>query len=258
MAGIACLPLFHALHGRRVVVIGEGAAGEARRRLVARAGAIACSEAEAHHAALAFVALGDAREAAAAALRMRRRGLLVNVADRPDLCDFTVPSILDRDPVLIAIGSAGVSAGLVKHLRLRLETILPQSLGTLARRLFAARGAMRERWTDASDRRRALDAGLREGGMLDPLRGDAAERVQEWIERNESIAAPAHHSFTLASDDPDDLTLRQARLLGEADTILHDPAVPATILARARADAARHLLPFDGATEGMVVELRHG
>ena len=46
-------------------------------------------------------------------------------------------------------------------------------------------------------------------------------------------------SIRLSSDDPDELTLRAARLLGEADRIYHPPSVPALILDRARADAAR-------------------
>ncbi len=46
----------------------------------------------------------------------------------------------------------------------------------------------------------------------------------------------------LSSGDPDELTLRAARLLGEADVVLHDRSVPAVILDRARADAVR--LPF--------------
>ena len=129
MAGIGSLPLFHRVRGTRVVVIGDCAMTEAKRRLVERAGGICCGETEAHHARLALVALDDAREAETAAARLKAKGLLVNVADRPELCDFTLPSILDRDPVLIAIGTGGASAGLAKHLRLRLERLLPGSLG---------------------------------------------------------------------------------------------------------------------------------
>jgi len=47
------------------------------------------------------------------------------------------------------------------------------------------------------------------------------------------------HEIVLASSDPDDLTLRQARLLGMADVVVHDGDVPETILARTRADALR-------------------
>ena len=59
MAGlIASLPLFHQVAGSRIVVVGSGPMAEAKRRLVERAGAVAVGEAEAHHASLAFVALG--------------------------------------------------------------------------------------------------------------------------------------------------------------------------------------------------------
>lgn len=256
MAGISSLPLFHRVRSVRVVVIGEGDMGDAKRRLVERAGGVPCSEAEAHLARLAFVALEDQREAEAVALRLQRRGLLVNVADRPELCDFTLPSILDREPVLVAVSTSGASAGLAKHLRLRLERMLPQSLGSLAQGMAAARDAMRERWPDGAARRRAVDAALQEGAMLDPFDPAAPDRVAHWLAGAASGAAPAHHVVTLTSHDPEDLTLRQARLLGEADTILHESDVPDAILARARADAARHPLPFDGDPEGLVVELR--
>ncbi|HEX7686774.1 MAG TPA: bifunctional precorrin-2 dehydrogenase/sirohydrochlorin ferrochelatase, partial [Burkholderiaceae bacterium] len=159
------LPLFHRIAGRKVIVLGEGPLAEAKARLVERAGGIVASEGD-PDARLAFVAL-DEPEAATA--RLKARGLLVNVADRPELCDFTVPSLLDRDPVLIAVGTSGASAGLAKQLRLRLEALLPQSLGALAEALQAARGKLRERFPGADDRRRALDAALAAGGPLDPL-----------------------------------------------------------------------------------------
>lgn len=250
------LPLFHRIAGERVVVVGEGAIAEAKRRLVARAGGVPCSEAEAHHARLAFVALEDAREAEAAALRLKRRGLLVNAADRPELCDFTTPSVLDRDPVLVAVGTGGASAGLAKHLRLRLEAILPQSLGALAQALFGGRQALRERFPEADERRHALDEALTEGGALDPLAPDSAERVAVWLAGTADAGGPLTLEFTLTSADPDDLTLRQARALGIADTVLHDPAIPKAILTRARADAVRRVLPDEPPSEGMTVILR--
>lgn len=256
MAGIGSLPLFHRVRGTRVVVVGEGQMGEAKRRLVERAGGMPCSEAEAHLARLAFVALDDEREAEAVALRLKRRGLLVNVADRPELCDFTLPSILDREPVLVAVSTSGASAGLAKQLRLRLERLLPQSLGTLAQALSDARDAMRERWPDGAERRRAVDSALQEEGILDPFDPQSPDRIADWLASAAGPTAPARYVFSLASGDPEDLTLRQARLLGEADMILHDADVPAAILARARADAARQLLPYDGEAEGLVVELR--
>lgn len=254
---IGSLPLFHRVRGTRVVVIGDGPMGEAKRRLVERAGGIPCSEAEAHHARLAFVALEDERLAKAAAQRLKSLGLLVNVADKPELCDFTTPSILDREPVLVAISTSGASAGLAKHVRLRLEQILPQSLGELAGRLRDARDALRKRFPDGDDRRRAIDTALSEGGPLDPFDAEAAQRFDAWIESSLPEQAGATMMITLTSDDPQDLTLRQAQALGRADVVLHEPDVPAAILDRSRADALRRPLPGDPADyEGLVVVLQ--
>ena len=143
------LPLYHRLAGQPVIVLGEGDAAEAKARLVQRAGGVIVPEDD-PRARLAFVALA-APEAAAA--RLKARGVLVNVVDRPELCDFTVPSLLERGAVLVAVGTGGVSAGLAKALRLRLEALLPASLGQLAEGLGAARAALRARFPDAGERR---------------------------------------------------------------------------------------------------------
>lgn len=239
---IDSLPLFHRVAGRAVVVLGEGEAAEAKRRLVERAGAIVVgdlSEGIAQGARIAFVAHEDDAAAEADAARARRAGLMVNAPDRPALCDFTVPSILDRSPVLVAIGTGGASAGLAKQLRLRLEQVLPQSLGALALALASARAAMRARFPDAGERRRALDSALGEGGALDVLREDGPERVGHWLEGATGAAAATSVEIALRSDDPEDLTLREARLLGSADMIAFEPGVPGLVIDRARADAAR-------------------
>lgn len=258
MAGIGSLPLFHRVRGTQVVVVGDGDMADAKRRLVERAGGICCDETEAHHASLAFVAVDDPAAAEMAANRLRTKGLLVNVADRPELCDFTTPSILDREPVLIAISTSGASAGLAKHIRLRLERLLPQSLGALARALNSARAGMREKWPDADQRRQALDDALVEGGTLDPFDEASAGRVERWISQGEAPRNADTVEFVLKSDDPESLTIRQARLLGAAELLLHDDAVAPEILSRARADAVRRKLPCDERAEnGLTVILRH-
>ena len=227
------LPIFLRLGGQPVILLGEGEAGAAKRRLLERAGAIVRDE-ESADARIALIALEDRDAAAAAAGRLGARGLLVNVADRPELCDFTLPAIVDRDPVLIAIGTSGVSAGLAAALRQRLETILPDGLGRLADMLHAARMTLAARYPDSRDRRRAIGALLAAGGPLDPLVPHAAPALPD-------TEAPASRieRVAIASPDPDLLTLRAARLLGQADRLYHAPGAPAAILDRARADAAR-------------------
>ena len=227
------LPVFLVLKGRAVILTGSGEAVDAKRRLLERAGARVVGEDE--DAAIAIVADGD--EATVA--RLKARGVLVNATDRPELCDFTLPAIIDREPVLIAIGTGGASAGLAKALRQRIEAMLPEKLGRLATALHDARAAIRARWPDASARRRAIDAGLSAGGLIDPLREDAADELLRWLAQQGDAEPSRLVALQLLSGDPDDLTLRAARLLGEADRIYHRPDVPAVILDRARADAVR-------------------
>ena len=242
MSKLQSLPLFHNIKGQRVLVLGQGEVAEPKRRLVERAGGIIEDDelrAIDEGVRIALIAYEDAKACEVAAINLRCAGMLVNVVDRPELCDFTTPSILDRNPVLIAVGTGGASAGLAKHLRLRLERILPQSLGELAKALFEARPFLRNAFPKPADRRRALDDALREGGALDPLGDTSAERVDAWIEENAAIGAPQKVTVTLTSNDPEDLTIKQARLLGEADVVCADPEVSQQILTRARADAIR-------------------
>ncbi|HMI19601.1 MAG TPA: NAD(P)-dependent oxidoreductase [Sphingomonas sp.] len=219
------------LEGKPVILIGDGPAADAKARLLERAGARIVGE-DSAEATLAVVADGD--EAAAA--RLRARGLLVNVVDRPDLCDFTLPAIIDRDPVLVAIGTGGASAGLAAALRQRLEPLLPAGLGKLAEALLGARESLRVRFPDIDVRRRAIGGLLAAGGPLDPL----ADHDDPAAAITTAEAAPGRiERIEIADADADLLTLRAARLLGLADRLYIEGSVPTAILDRARADAVR-------------------
>ena len=231
------LPLFFELKGRDVLLVGDGPAAEAKRRLIEGAGGRAVAEAGA--ARLAFVALeGDA--AAVEAGRLKAAGLLVNVVDRPDLCDFIVPAIVDRSPVIVAVATNGASATLAKVLRERLEALLPASLGALARDIAARRRDVAARLPQAERRRHFWDRLLAAGGALDPFgrMGDIDAAIESGLAASDATAATLT-PIALASDDPDELSLRQLRLLSQADTIFHAPTAPAAGLDRARRDAAR-------------------
>ena len=250
------LPIFVRLQGRAVVLVGDGEGADAKRRLLERAGAVVVREdctpfapsdiEEPALGACPSTLLGangvtEARLAIVvddddAVARLKARGILVNAVDRPELCDFTLPAIVDRDPVIVAVGTGGASAGLAAALRQRLEALLPARLGRLAEGLFANRAAWRARYPEAGERRRAIAAALAPGAVYDPLEpqdtsGMPAEQV--------SGDAVTLVTMTLPSPDPDDLTLRQARLLANADRVTHGADVPPAILNRARADADR-------------------
>lgn len=250
------LPIFVNLTGRKVILVGEGDAADAKRRLIERAGGI-CVDAGNVEARLAFVALDDEAEALVTADDLKTRGLLVNVVDRPEHCDFTTPAIVDRSPVLIAVGTGGASAGMAKAIRQRIETMVPGNLGKLASSVASSRNAIRVRWPDNADRRRALDAAFMDNGALDPFRDNHANAVDIWLEEADEPPVSRLVEIPLLSNNPDDLTLLTARLLGEADHIFHDADISLDILIRARADALRQVgAPPTTPPDGLTLYLR--
>lgn len=234
------LPILLRTAGRSVILIGEGEAADAKRRLLERSGLSVVADAD--DARIAVVAVEDDAQAREAIDTLKARGILVNAVDRPADCDFTLPAIVDRSPILIAISTGGVSAGLAAAIRQRLEAILPAGVGRLAVGLGAARAALRNRFPDGGDRRRAIGAAIAAGGPLDPMVPHADDAVVQWLAGAAPVAGRVE-SIRLRSADPDDLTLREARWLGQADRIHHTAHVPAAILDRARADAVRNLGP---------------
>jgi uroporphyrin-III C-methyltransferase/precorrin-2 dehydrogenase/sirohydrochlorin ferrochelatase len=217
-----------------VLLLGSGEAAEAKRRLIEEAGGRVVTEPQ-PGVRLAFVALDEGAETAAAALSAR--GMLVNVVDRPDLCDFTVPAIVDRAPVLVAIGTGGASASLAKALKERLELLLPRALGRLA---LAMRAARAQAGGTPGERRQRWAALLAPGAPLDPLveQAEPETAVAAALAGAGAGAGTRLDRLTLPAD-PEELTLRDLRLLQQADLLVVPDGVPAAVLALARRDAVR-------------------
>lgn len=237
------LPIFVNLRGRRVLVTGTGEAAAAKARLVEAAGGIVVATAE-PGVRLAFVASDDAEAEAA---RLKAAGLLVNVVDRPELCDFTTPSIIDRAPVTLAIGTAGASATLAKALRERLEALLPTGLGRLATAIRDARTPVVAAVPTPTGRRQFWDRLLAPGGPLDPM-ADVDDPASIITSALTGGGGPQDSLTRISAVDVDDLTLRQLRALSRADTIFFTPGAAPAILDRARRDAVRQpclALPLD-------------
>jgi precorrin-2 dehydrogenase/sirohydrochlorin ferrochelatase len=106
---------------------------------------------------LVIVATDDAEANRAVADEARRRHVLVNAVDDPANCDFILPAVVRRGDVQIAVTTGGRSPALARHLRERLERLLPHAYGELAEMLGTIRsevlcagiGVEPERWQDA-------------------------------------------------------------------------------------------------------------
>jgi uroporphyrin-III C-methyltransferase/precorrin-2 dehydrogenase/sirohydrochlorin ferrochelatase len=243
------LPLFFDLKDRKVVVVGEGPAADRRAALARSAGAVVRQlreivAADLQGAAAVFVATGDSDHDTIAQGLARSVGVPVNVADRPGLCDFILPAIVDRDDVVVAVSTGGASPTLAAALRGRIEAALPERIGSLARLAATFRAQVNALIVDPA-RRRTFWRRLVDGpaARLTLVGDDAGARRLALSEldaaRRRFVPVGIAHIVGAGPGDPDLLTLKAAQLLQEADAILHDELVPLAVLNRARRDAER-------------------
>jgi len=241
-------PAFFPLAGRTVVVAGEGPAAEAKVRLfdgspvrlIRLAGEAALGPEAYVGAVLAFVASDDDAWAAAAAEAARKAHVPVNVVDRPELCDFTTPAMVDRGEVVAAIGTGGASPMLATLLRQDLEARVPEGMGRVAALFRGLQEEVRQAFPEPHRRRAFLRAALVGPAAQAAMAGDmetARERLREGL--SDGVIPQGLVSFVVGSGPAERLTLAASRTLAAADVLAADDGVDAEVLALARRDADR-------------------
>ena len=241
-------PAFFPLAGRTVVIVGAGEQAEAKLRLFAGSpatilrldGEAALSPQAYAGAALAFIATEDDAFAEAAAAAARAAHIPVNVVDRPALCDFTTPAVIDRGEVVAAIGTGGASPMLATLLRQDIEARVPEGAGRVAALFALLQDEVRKALPETHRRRAFLRSALSGPAAQAAMRGEQGEAVRllrEALGRDTPGAGAVH--YIDARGPVDRLTLRAARALAAADVLVCDEGADADILALARRDAER-------------------
>jgi siroheme synthase-like protein len=250
-------PAFFPLSGRTVVIAGSGEAAEAKLRLLegspARIVRLEGPEAALAQsyagAALAFVASADEAFAQAAAAAARAAHVPVNVVDRPQLCDFTTPAVIDRGEVVAAIGTGGASPMLATMLRTDIEQRVPEGAGRVAALFRQLQDEVRAALPQLHERRAFLREALAGPAASAAMAGDmdgATRLLREALAGG--LAAQGRVRIVSGRGPADLLTLRATRALAGADVIVADPDADPAILSLARRDAER-LDPADVTSE---------
>ena len=171
-------PAFFPLAGRRVVIVGAGehAEGKARLFVGSPAEVVRIEDGQAldpetyRGAVLAFIASGEAAFDELAAQAAREAGVPVNVVDRPLLCAFFTPALVDRGQVVAAVGTGGASPVLAQVLKQELEGAIPEGSGRVAALLQEFRKTVQAAFPDLQARRQFV---------LEVLAGPAAVAAME-------------------------------------------------------------------------------
>jgi len=165
-------------------------------------------------------------------------GVPVNVPDRPALCSFYFGSLVDRDPVTIAISTAGLAPVLGQRLRARLEDMLAPGYGRLAWYLWRLRDRLKH--LPAAQRREAqhrIIDGTVASLVMDGEEQAADSRILEIVSGADQDAAATFHLIDTSAGDPQFLSLRGAQVIRNADIVLHEPDETPAILDLARREA---------------------
>lgn len=279
LTALAKLPIFLDLQGRRVVVAGGGEPVVWKVELLAAAGAKLAVYASAVDPALeAFVAGSDgqvtlhrrpwreadlagawlavadveAEEAERFAAAARRQGVLANVIDKPDHCDFQFGAIVNRSPVVVGISTDGAAPILAQAIRRRIEAVLPPALGSWSRTAKGFRERLKEILPAKAERRRFWEKFVDVSFIS---QADEDEQLAA-IERlaHETLAESGRRRSRTGEvvivgagpGDPEALTLAAVRELQAADVIVYDRLVTPGTLELARREARRVLVGKEG------------
>jgi precorrin-2 dehydrogenase/sirohydrochlorin ferrochelatase len=241
-------PAFFPLAGRKVVIAGVGDAADAKARLfegspatvIRLDGHAAYLPGSYTGATLAFIASADEVFVQAAAGAARAARVLVNVVDRPELCDFNTPAVIDRGEVVAAVGTGGSAPVLATMLRNDIEAQVPEGTGRVAALLQKFQSEVRGALPALHERRAFLrDAVLGEAAQA-ARDGDMDRAGQLFREAlSKGTARKGIVRFIAGKGPADLLTLRATRALGAADALVLDRDADPEIVKMARRDVER-------------------
>jgi uroporphyrin-III C-methyltransferase/precorrin-2 dehydrogenase/sirohydrochlorin ferrochelatase len=221
---------------------------------------------------LVIAATGDDDEDARVAAIARALGVPVNVPDKPALCSFVMPAIVDRGEVTVAIGTEGASPVLAQRLRAWLERELHPRLDALARLAGDFREAVAEKLPAGRARRKFWESVFDGAASEAALAGEDAEARRLMGKAiDEAVRAETAPGRVLlvgaGPGDPELLTLKAVRALKAADVILYDRLAGTGVLEHARREVelipvgkvkGNHTVPQSKIQELMIERARSG
>jgi uroporphyrin-III C-methyltransferase/precorrin-2 dehydrogenase/sirohydrochlorin ferrochelatase len=276
---LATLPLFHKLEGRKVVLAGSSEGALWKAELLAATGAelhIYAVDEPALFAALAVdppagrvimherrwqaddlsdaaLAIGDIEhpdEARSFVAAARQAGVPVNVVDKPEFCDFSFGSLVNRSPLIVAISTDGAAPVFGQAVRAKIEALLPTGFQAWAQAAKDWRPAVQARALPFALRRAFWEKFTTRAMAAPEQPPDEADRAALFAELGRIEGShDGTGRVTLVGagpGDPELLTLKAIRALQSADIILYDDLVSAGVLELARREARRMLVGKTG------------
>ena len=192
-------------------------------------------------ACLVIAATNDLQVNTAVSLAAKANNIPVNVVDAPALCTFTMASIVERSPIVIAISSEGNAPVLARYLRSKIETMLPAGYGRIAAIAGEFRDKVKSKYA-TSQARRIFWEGVLQGPIVERILAgqEAAARIGlDQLLADDTVSQQHGEVYLVGGGpgDPDLLTFRALRLMQQCDVCVYDKLVSPEVLDLVRRDA---------------------
>ncbi len=261
------LPIFFNIKNRRCVVIGGGdvAMRKTSMLLKAHADVMLVAPALCHalqalvdqktirhteadfdplhlaEACLVIAATDNDAVNAAVSVAAKAEGIPVNVVDAPALCTFTMGSIIDRSPIVIAVSSEGNAPVLARYIRTKIETMLPSAYGRIATIAGEFRDKVKAKF-DTIQSRRIFWEGMLQGPLVEKVLSGQEQAAKSYLQKvldETDVKADKGEVYLVGGGpgDPDLLTFRALRLMQQCDVCVYDKLVSPEVMELVRRDA---------------------
>ncbi|KJG39583.1 ferrochelatase [Photobacterium angustum] len=161
-----------------------------------------------------------------------------NVVDDPAYCDFITPSMIDRSPMQVAISSGGASPVLVRYLRERFETQLPQNLSLLAHYSGQQRTRIKQHYKTVDERRKFWEVFFRLPAVETATTEQELEQAFSGLLTSYQDTG-ANLYLIETGNDPELLTLKALRLMQQSEFVLYPEGKNDIFVDLCRRDADR-------------------
>ncbi|ARP38338.1 precorrin-2 dehydrogenase/sirohydrochlorin ferrochelatase family protein [Vibrio syngnathi] len=168
----------------------------------------------------------------------KKMGILVNVVDDLPYCDFITPSMINRGRIQIAISSGGASPVLVRNIREKLETVLPQNIGLIADFGASKRNSIKESFPTVDERRKFWERFLSSSFINQVTDRDQLESYYQQS-LTEQVDSEGQVTWIEFEEDVELLSMKALRLMQEAELVLSPIDCPFEFIDLCRRDAER-------------------
>ncbi|MDF2152123.1 NAD(P)-dependent oxidoreductase [Vibrio sp. CAU 1672] len=168
----------------------------------------------------------------------KQLGILVNVVDDKPYCDFITPSMINRGRIQIAVSSGGASPVLIRNIREKLESILPQNLGLMAEFANSKRNSIKQALPSVDLRRKFWETYFAQPEVENARDNRELEAVYQALV-NQPLDEKGSCTWIQVEADVEMLPIKAVRYMQQAELVLYSTQCQPNVLDLVRRDAER-------------------